>query len=446
MNDVILFIAFEFPPVNSGGSHRPYKLVNALKRKGLQPVVLTVDVNTLRDGTKLDNNLLEKVDTSVPVHRVKLRSINALDRLLGKGYGFIPDISWRRWRNSVISELPNIIGQYKPTAVYLTCPPFSLSELAIWLKKNYPQLPLITDMRDAWSYWVISPYASVLHFKSIRKQERRVLELSECIIATSKQTLRDFQDLNPHISSNKFEYIPNGFDEFVTVEKNRFEKYADKLKIGYVGSFYYNPRTQLLLERPWYKKKPYQWFQYIPRFEDWRYRSPLFLFQLLNQFKKKCPNLYSKIQLEFAGQKPDWFDQMAEENGVADIVRHIGPLSQEQSIEFQASCDWLLLTSAKVPSGKDYSIAGKTFEYLSLRKPIIALLCEGAQKELLQESGMAAIIDPDKLDCGIEVLKHIVGGQYSLQPNAEFIGGFRMEYLSEKFVEIIKRIVNNYEK
>lgn len=446
MNDVILFIAFEFPPVNSGGSHRPYKLVNALKTKGLNPVVLTVDADTLIDGTKLDNRLLAKVDTSIPVLRVKLRRINASDRLLQNGYGFIPDISWRRWKSSVLSELPNIIEKYKPKAIYLTYPPFSLNELAIWLKKNYSQLPLITDMRDAWSCWVISPYASILHFKSILKQERRLLELSECIIATSRQTIRDLQELHPVIPSSKFEYIPNGFDDFGSVEGNHFVKQANKLKIGYVGSFYYNPKTQLLLEKPWYKKKPYQWFQYIPRFEDWRYRSPLFLFRLLYQFKNKYPDLYYKIQLEFAGQKPDWFDRMSDENGVADIVKHVGPLSQEQSIKFQASCDWLLLTSAKVPDGRDYSIAGKTFEYLSLRKPILGLVCEGAQKELLQKSGMAAIIDPDSLDYGIEVLKRIVEGEHSLQPNTEFISEFRMEYLSKKFVETIKRIVGNYEK
>ena len=435
----ILFVAFEFPPVNTGGSHRPYKLANALSKKGWNPVVLTIEPESLLNGIKLDNSLLNKVNPDIPVIRTALRSINLWDRVLQKGYGTAPDINWRRWKNSIKRKIPEVIEKVTPQAIYITCPPFSLNKLIVWLKKKFPQVPIVTDMRDAWSFWVISPYASYLHFKSIQRQERRLLELSDCILVTSKQTITDFLQLYPRLTASKFHYLPNGFNDFIDTGKHDIEC-RDKLKIGYVGSFYYNPKTQRLLETPWYKKKPYQWFQYIARKEDWRYRSPLYFFKILNQFKKRYPFLFSKIELVFAGQKPEWFDKMAKENGLGDRIIHLGSISQEASIEFQASCDWLLLTSAKVMGGKDYSIAGKTFEYMSLKKPIIAIVCEGAQKELLVNSGMACIIDPDQAEQGIEVLKKIVEGSYDLQPNYDFIKEFRMDALGSRFIEIIEEL------
>ena len=434
----ILFIAFEFPPANTGGSHRPYKLANSLYEKDWHPVVLTIKTEGSPKGTEPDESLSKKINPNIPVIRTELRPINWWDKILQKGYGTVPDICWRRWKNSLLNKLPEIIEQIKPKAIYITFPPFSLNKLAVWLKKNYPSIPLISDMRDAWSFWVISPYASYLHFKNIQRQEKRLLEISDCVLVTSRQTMADFLTLYPGLTPSKFSYLPNGFSEFTdTEQKNMFGK---RVRIGYVGSFYYNPRTQNLLETKWYKKKPYQWFQYFPRMENWRYRSPLYFFKLLNRFKQFYPVLSSRLELIFAGRKPDWFDKMAEENGVSHLITHLGPINQHDSIEFQASCDWLLLTSSKVVGGKDYSIAGKTFEYFSLRKPIIALVCEGAQKEILANSGMACIIDPDKPEEGVEALKKIVEGKFVLQPNDRFIQEFKMDALSDRFVEILKKL------
>ena len=54
---------------------------------------------------------------------------------------------------------------------------------------------------------------------------------------------------------------------------------------------------------------------------------------------------------------------------------------------FQETCDALLITTAKQLDGKYYSIAGKTFEYIQMQKPIVAFLFDGAQKDLLVEGG-----------------------------------------------------------
>src|SRR5574338_1242706 len=243
----ILFIAYEFPPVNSGGSHRPFKLANAVAEKGWQPVVLTTENKISPNSKRPDDGLINGLHSSVQVIRTSLRPVNTMDKFLEKGYGFVPDIAWRRWKNSLLKELPGIIRKHQPLVIYITCPPFSLNNLVLWLKENYKNIPLIVDMRDAWSYWVISTYASRFHYQQIRKQEHRILTLADKVLVTSRQTLSDFLKLYPELDPAKFHYLPNGFTDYVDMETN-LKQTASKVKIGYVGSFYYNPSTQTMME------------------------------------------------------------------------------------------------------------------------------------------------------------------------------------------------------
>ncbi|MEI2750066.1 MAG: hypothetical protein V9E88_15060 [Ferruginibacter sp.] len=86
------------------------------------------------------------------------------------------------------------------------------------------------------------------------------------------------------------------------------------------------------------------------------------------------------------------------EFGLEQYCFHHGYMDHSAVITFQESCDALLLTSAKVLGGEDYSIAGKTFEYFTIGKPIVGFVCDGAQKDILEESGMSLICNPDETE------------------------------------------------
>ena len=100
--------------------------------------------------------------------------------------------------------------------------------------------------------------------------------------------------------------------------------------------------------------------------------------------------------------------------GLEEQVDLIGELSHHDSLLFQQQCDALLITSAKQLGGRDYSIAGKTFEYLQMQKTIIAFVCEGAQKDLLEEAGTAMICDPDNTEEAVVQLHDLLREEYSL--------------------------------
>ena len=125
--------------------------------------------------------------------------------------------------------------------------------------------------------------------------------------------------------------------------------------------------------------------------------------------------------MEFIGNKPLWLEEMIEEFRLQDVVMLHGFLPHSESISFQNSCDALLGTSVKVVGGRDYCIAGKSYEYLAQKKPILAFVTEGTQKDFFHESGMGVIFDADKTTENIDLLKKFIDGKVSLSPNKDFI-------------------------
>src|SRR5690606_398700 len=146
----------------------------------------------------------------------------------------------------------------------------------------------------------------------------------------------------------------------------------------------------------------------------------------------------NKVKIKFAGKKESWFEPMVREFGLEENILHVGWVSQDASLELQKSCDFLLMTSAKVIDGKDYSIAGKTFEYFAIQKPILGFVAEGAQKEMLEASKMSYVLSVDDLEASANRLYKIFTTAWALQPNTEFINSFHIKPLTRKLADLIK--------
>lgn len=211
--------------------------------------------------------------------------------------------------------------------------------------------------------------------------------------------------------------------------------------IGYVGTFYYSPAARAAMMQPWWRKKPNRMIQYSPRREDWLYRSPWFFFQAVARLLADHPEYRARLRLRFAGQKPDWIEAQVNELGLAGNVEFLGLLDHAGALKFQEDCDALLVTSSKVIGGADYSIAGKTFEYFSMRKPIVGFVADGAQKDLLAESGLAVICDPDNPADSARQLDQLISGQLRLEPNIPFLKTLHRRELTRKLAALLREAV-----
>jgi glycosyltransferase involved in cell wall biosynthesis len=298
------------------------------------------------------------------------------------------------------------------------------------------------DFRDAWSQWRTVPYGTVFHYWKTLQLEGKYLRDADAIIATSGQTLDDFKKLHREIPVAKFHYIPNGYNgplhSWQPIDRDKPE-----FTIGYVGSFYFTYEARAQMLQPWWRKKGHRMLQYIPHKQDWLYRSPYFFFKALRQLNISHPDLGKKIRVKFAGKKAPWLADMITSFGLEEQVTLIGEIPHRQSLLFQQECDALLITSAKQLGGKDYSIAGKTFEYLQMQRPVISFACEGAQKSLLKDAGTALLCDPDNTDQAAEDLAGLFESRILLQPDHAFLQTLSRQFLTNQLADIIKNQMDN---
>jgi glycosyltransferase involved in cell wall biosynthesis len=440
----ILFIAFEFPPLSRGGVHRPLAFVKYLPVFGVRPIVITLDKNSfphVYDSYGYDETLGKEILENtrlIPVQSDKPPRSSRLGQFMSI-YFTIHGNETKYWKKGFREAVDSAVKNYNPEIIFATVPPFSVLPLVGEAAKKH-KLPLILDFRDAWSQWRTIPYGTIVHYWKTLAMEKKWLSGADAIIATSEQTLNDFKKLHSEIPASNWHYIPNGFDGCL---KNwqAIDTGKPVFTIGYVGSFYYSPEARKQMLQPWWKKKGHRMLQFIPYKQDWLYRSPYFFFKALQQLNKSNPNLARRIRVRFAGKVQDWLKDMIDSFELGEQVELMGEISHTQSLSFQSECDALLITSAKQIGGKDYSIAGKTFEYLQMQKPIIAFVCEGAQKEVLKKAGTALICNPDNTDQSVENITDLLEGRISLTPDPEFLKGLSREKLTEQLANVIKRYV-----
>lgn len=443
----LFIIAFEFPPLNVGGAQRPLKFVKYLRDFGIEPVVFSLDPRSyplVFQDWHLDPDTVGEIPAGVEIVHVPSDDILRLKK--GKLKDFLT--TWlsilpregEGWRRHLETAFADRVQRHRPSALLVTAPPFSVIPLAVELAERY-RLPLLLDLRDAWSGWNMAPYGSYLHYRLTLALERRCFNAAAAIIATSDQTLADLRRLHPGIPAAKFHLVSNGYDREIDCWEFGLAVPADRpFVIGYVGSFYYSPEGRRRMFTPWWRKRGHHMLQYVPRREDWLYRTPYYFFGALRALLDRRPDLAGRVSVRFAGGKPDWMDAMVARFGLEGLVECIGRIPLAESLRFQASCDALLLTSSKVIGGQDYSIAGKTFEYLSMRKPIIGFVAEGAQRRLLLKSGVAVVCDPDDPAGAAVQLEDLLAGHWRPAPNREFLASLHRREQTSRLAGIVHAV------
>jgi glycosyltransferase involved in cell wall biosynthesis len=437
----ILFFAFEFPPLNRGGVYRSLAFVKYLTCYGINPVVVTLDPSSYADvydrfvtDEMLGKKVMEKT-TVISIPSEKRRSQTRLGEFVSIYFSILGNEA-SNWKENYFRALPGLIGQYKPEAIFATVPPFSMLPLVLETANRY-KLPLLLDFRDAWSQWRVLPHGTRIHYWRNLQLERKYLSKADAVIATSQQTIGDFIKLHPGIPASRFHYIPNGYDG----ELGRWEpvkKDKRPITIGYVGSFYFSPAAREQMLKPWWRKRGHRMLQYIPQRQDWLYRSPYFFFKCLQCLKRLDPDTFTRIAVKFVGAADEWLKDMISAFGLQDQVQLCGVKPHHEAITFQRECDMLLITGAKRIGGNDYSIAGKTFEYIQAQKPVLAFVPAGAQRELLEKTGMALICDPDQEEESAEKIIWMLKGEIKPEPDSGFIQSLSRELLTGSLSEIIK--------
>ncbi|MDP2931788.1 MAG: hypothetical protein Q8O05_04730, partial [Chloroflexota bacterium] len=259
-----------------------------------------------------------------------------------------PDKNWRPFALKAARELWQ---QEKIEAVISSSPPV-VSHLIGGELKAAHQVTWVADLRDLWSQNHNYIYGPVRKFFD-RRLERKTLSKSDALVTVAEpwaEKLRSLHRGKPVVS------ITHGFDP---AEVNSPPaKLTAKFTITYTGSIY--PGKQ----------------------------DPVKLLDALRDLISEGAVKPGDIEVRFYGREQDWLDNAIAQHGLSDVVKQHGLVPRQVALEKQRESQLLLLLDWDDPLERGV-YAGKVFEYLAARRPILAT---GGSRgdvvgELLAETG-----------------------------------------------------------
>ncbi len=372
----VLIITYYWPPSGGAGVQRWLKFAKYLPEFGYEVHVLTVRPDRAT-YPQSDESLLKQVPKKVTVHCTDATNPFAIYSVFGKGAPssgfanddvsgfkgliktlarfvrgnvFIPDPrnGWNRFAIEKANELIDTLGI---ETVITTSPPHSTQLIGLELKRK-KNIQWIADMRDPWTkiYYVSELLQTKWAQRKNATWERQVLENADKVVTVSHTLADEFCELAPALQRENVEVIPNGFDEddfqiFVPLDK--------QFTIGYMGTI-----TE----------------QYD-----------------ISSILKAIGSGNLDVGFRFIGDV-----QAGLRNRVGEVAARCeftGYLNHDKAIEKAASCSILLLVIPKVEANKGI-LTGKIFEYLALKRPILAIgPIDGDAARILNETSAGKMFD-----------------------------------------------------
>lgn len=354
----VLIVTYYWPPSGGAGVQRWLKFSKYLPEFGWEPVILTVDPEYAAYPVT-DNSLAAELPLSVKVHKTpaidyfsiykkdksKIPSAgfaNSVDNTFkGKilrfirGNFFIPDprIGWNKYAFRKACEIIETEGI---NHVITTSPPHSTQLIGLKIKKKYPGIKWITDLRDPWTdiYYYKQFYPTFISKKIDSILEKSVLKKADRII-TVGTSLKTLFSLKVKGIGNKTEVITNGYDEddFTGLKPSS----PGIFTISYTGTLSDAYPIEGFLEA-------------------------------LHLFKEKGNDFI----LRFIGTvSPKQKDLILSKTGNS-IVEFIPYVDHTTAIRYMLDTSILLLIIPDHQSNKSI-ITGKLFEYIASGKPLICL-------------------------------------------------------------------------
>ncbi len=435
----VLMIALEFAPIQTTGAFRSIDFARYLPEQGFRPHVLTIEpeAGARMFGAPRNAALLEGLPAAVSLDYLEppKSSPDTRFRRFLRIYGTFNDTFYSRLQSSLRSKLSALRAREPFKVVYVSAPPFGAAQLGE-LAASILGVPLVVDMRDAWSEWGMAPNPTYLHYMAKKHDERRAFRNAAAVVTVTERLADVFRKSHPSVSPTKFEVIHNGFNgpEFersslgIDLGKKTFD-------IVYVGSFYYQPASKRSAFRP------QRYLNYRRGIEDWSYRSPLYFLRAWKKLADIAPHTAACIRFHYIGNAPDWLAPMIDEHGFARLSKLWGMVPKQEVGAILASMDAQLATSMKRPDGGDYCLASKTFDYFVARKPILAFVTEGSQKDFLLAGGASVFCEPDDPSGSAAAIKSLMEGKSRLQINGDFLNSFHRRKQTQRLASILTKVI-----
>lgn len=379
----LLAIAYFFPPLGGGGVQRTVKFLKYLRPLGWRAEVVTVRAPK---SWVLDPTLAAEVPADTVVHRTPALTGPGLLALAGPNAGvrstatfhwlrrlssflLVPD-AYVGWFPFALARAQVLLRAGGVDAVITTSSPDTAHLVGLVLRERYG-VPWVADFRDPWvrrlTFQAPTPFHRRLHLGL----ERRVLERADRVVVTNERTRDDFLARHPEIPPARFTVIPNGYDA------------EDWAPLGEIS----RPDPQA--------PPPVLVLAHTGILSGRRTLAPIVA--AMGRLFAARPELRPRLELRQIGPREDANDELVRRAGLADRVTFRPSVTHLEIIMEMAAAGALLLLESGAAEGSLIT-PGKIFEYLASRRPILAVVPEGAAADLVRATGSGEVVLPEDLD------------------------------------------------
>lgn len=400
----VLIVTYYWPPSGGAGVQRWLKFSKYLPESGWEPLILTVAPEFAAYPVK-DISLMEDLPSSIRVFttpatnyfriynkdQIRIPSAgfaNSIDNSLkGKalrfirGNFFIPDPR-RGWNKYAFKKACELIESEGIQNIITTSPPHSTQLIGLKIKKKYPEINWIADLRDPWTdiYYYSQFYPTCISRLIDRRFEESVLRKADKIITVGFSLKKLFISKVNGIEK-KTEIITNGYDED-----------------DFSGITSFNP--------------PVFAITYAGTLSD-IYPVDGFL-KALQLLKEKN----NEFILRFIGSVTQNQKELIQSVSGKSNCEFIAYVDHSAAVKFMLNTSVLLLIIPDHQSNKSI-ITGKIFEYIASGKPIICLgPSDGDAAEIIRTGGYGRTFDYSDSKGIYEYLMQIISGTSVTEKNS----------------------------
>lgn len=357
----VLIITYYWPPSGGGGVMRWLKMSKYLPEFGWQPIIYTPENP---DPSVVDDSLISEIHPLTEVLRYPIwEPYDLYRKLTGKKKsdtfkaGYVSEASHGNWKDRIsvflrgnllipdprvfwirpsIKYLRKYLMKHPVDLIVTTGPPHSMHLIGLGLKKH-SGVPWLADFRDPWTEidfyhkLKLTRLADFIH----HRLERKVLQEASVVTTVSPYLKKTTEK----ISGRKVEVIFNGFDpsDFTFSDETLDLEFS----ITHFGSFN-------------------------------RDRNPRFLWKVLGAWCKKDPVFAKNLKIRLIGQTDGSIISDIIMEGLTNQLELLENMPHMEGLQKLAKSQILLLPLNDAPNVKGI-LPGKMYEYIALRRPILAI-------------------------------------------------------------------------
>jgi glycosyltransferase involved in cell wall biosynthesis len=376
----VLYLTYNFPPIGGSGIQRNLKNIKYLPTFGWVPFIVTVKMISYY---VYDESLLSEIPSVARVIRTGSLDPLRLSALLMKGYRkkesaeagpvkhrFFTEGSrivkiyrslfrdYLAFPDSQVGWIPfayyrglKTIRKYDIKVIYASAHRFSAAIIAYLLSKK-TGIPYLLDFPDGWTDdpYFICP--TNLHRRGNNYLERLTVGNANAVTVYGDYLSNCFLKKYPWLT-NHIHVLPNGFDRDDIKGIVPKEKIGAKRRVVYMGSLYKHHEQNLI--------------------------------HFMRALKTLPDDILKETEVLFVGQYYAKAINQVYEMELANVIKFLGYVSHELALSYLLSADASLLF---IRSGDISSVTGKVFEYLMVRRPIIACIeSRGICANILNQAG-----------------------------------------------------------